>query len=718
MILNRLYYVVKPYVPWRVRAALRRYLARRARAASAGVWPIDEAAAAPPPNWPGWPGGKRFAVVMTHDVEGRKGLARVRRLMELERSYGFRSSFNFVPEGDYRVPADLRAHIDREGFEIGIHGLYHDGKLYNSKARFAARAARIRQYAESWGACGFRSPFMHHKLSWLHELGMEYDASTFDTDPFEPQPDGVQTIFPFWVPGENGGGYVELPYTLVQDFSLLVIQGDPTPEVWLRKADWVAKHGGMVLLNCHPDYMCFEGAKQRDEVSIAFYEELLRRLRDKYAGDYWQALPREVARYYRASLQPEARNTRKKVCMVTYSSYENDNRVRRYAESLVARGDQVDVVALSGGPYPNGTEVISGVTAHRIQRRERDEHHVLTYLYRLLRFLALSSAFVVAAHRHKRYDLIHVHNIPDFMVFAAWFPKMLGVKVILDIHDIVPELYASKFKASLGSPLIRMLKRIEKLSMAFADHVIVSNHIWHGKLVERSVAKEKCSVFVNHVDTEIFFPRERTRDDGRFVVIFPGSFQWHQGLDIAIQAMGLVREHVPAAELHIYGGGHEAEALMQLTRQLKLEDVVLFRGSAPLEEIATLIANADVGVVPKRADSFGNEAYSTKIMEFMSQGVPVVASRTRIDTFYYDESEVLFFPSGDVRALADAIVEVSRNPELRERLRAAGGRYVQRHGWAAKKREYLDLVDSLTVERFAGVKGARAASAVSTGQGV
>ena len=219
--------------------------------------------------------------------------------MELEQKHGFRSCFNFVPEGEYRVPKAVRENVTRSGFEVGIHGLEHDGKLYGSKAKFAAKALRIREYARQWNASGFRSPLMQHNLRWLHALNVEYDSSTFDTDPFEPEPDGVGTIFPFWVPGPNGGGYVELPYTLVQDLNLFQVLREPNIDIWKRKVDWIVENGGMVLLNTHPDYMCFEGNRDRDEFPVSRYEEFLRYVHEKYEGIYWAALPmREVAEKY------------------------------------------------------------------------------------------------------------------------------------------------------------------------------------------------------------------------------------------------------------------------------------------------------------------------------------------------------------------------------------------------------------------------------------
>ena len=387
MFLNRSYYFVKPVIPWHFRLALRRWRANRRRKAFADVWPIDPRTGTAPPGWPGWPGGERFAFILTHDVEGSKGVSRVEQLMNLERKYGFRSCFNFVPEGGYQVPVAIREMLEQNGFEVGVHGLEHDGKLYSSKAGFAAKAIRIREYLQRWNASGFRSPLMQHKLQWLHAVGMEYDSSTFDTDPFEPEPDGVGTIFPFWMSGPQGGGYVELPYTLVQDFNCFKVLRESSIDVWKQKLDWIVAHGGMALLNTHPDYMCFEGKEDRDEYPVSHYEDFLRYARDKYQRSYWAALPREVARHYRNGVPLRSRNTRKKICMVAYTPYEFDNRVRRYAETLAKRGDQVDVIAIGGAHSHQPVEEINGVILHRIQHREYDERSKWTYALRLLRFL-------------------------------------------------------------------------------------------------------------------------------------------------------------------------------------------------------------------------------------------------------------------------------------------------------------------------------------------
>jgi hypothetical protein len=298
MLGRNLYYGIKPLVPVSVRRGVRRWFALRKRRKVSAVWPVLPGSEQPPPGWPGWPDGKKFAFVLTHDVEGQAGMDRCRQLMEMETKWGFRSSFNFVPEGEDPVPKELRDELTAKGFEVGVHDLRHDGKLYRGRREFAANAARINRYLKEWGAAGFRSGFMFHNLEWLQDLDIQYDASTFDTDPFEPQPDGTGTIFPFWKAGASGRGYVELPYTLPQDFTLFLLFGERNPDIWLRKLDWIASHGGMALVNVHPDYMRFDGGAANSQTFPAdFYRRLLQHVREKHGQSVWHARPKEVAAF-------------------------------------------------------------------------------------------------------------------------------------------------------------------------------------------------------------------------------------------------------------------------------------------------------------------------------------------------------------------------------------------------------------------------------------
>jgi glycosyltransferase involved in cell wall biosynthesis len=298
-----------------------------------------------------------------------------------------------------------------------------------------------------------------------------------------------------------------------------------------------------------------------------------------------------------------------------------------------------------------------------------------------------------------RYHIIHVHNMPDFMVFAAWFPRLTGAKVMLDIHDIMPEFYASKFHKNRNALGVRLLKAIELAAARFAQHIIISNHLWLKPFTARSAPEGKCSVFINHVNQDLFHHREPVGKRGKPIILFPGGLQWHQGLDIAIRAMPAVIKQIPAAELHIYGDGNMKDDLVKLAHSLGLGETVRFFDPRPLSQIADIMAGADLGIVPKRADSFGNEAYSTKIMEFMSLGVPMVVSSTKIDRYYFDDSVVRFFESGNPEAFAAAVMEVLQNEKLRRRLIANALVYAERNSWNCHKGHYLELVDALIENR-------------------
>ncbi|HLX68471.1 MAG TPA: glycosyltransferase [Verrucomicrobiae bacterium] len=693
-----LYYQFKPLIPWKVRMEVRRALARKTRVKSADVWPISEAAKRTPEGWPGWPEGKRFAFVLTHDVEGLIGLAKYRQLMQLDMMCGFRSSFNLIPEGEYTVPRELLEELKQNGFEVGVHDLHHDGKLYRSRTSFSKRAKQINHYLREWGACGFRSGFMHHRLEWYQDLDIAYDASTFDTDPFEPQPDNVNTIFPFWMKGPNGRGWAELPYTLPQDSSMFLLLRETSSDIWKRKLAWIVANGGMVLLDTHPDYMNFgDKPLTRAEYPSVWYQEFLEHVATKYAGQFWHALPRDVAAFC-AKVRPVGRSySHKRIGMITHSIYASDNRVRRYAESLAGRGDVVDVFSLKRDATQPDLEIINGVNVHRVQQRAgKNEKNLSAFFFPLLRFWIVSSSGLTRKHLRKRYHLVHVHNLPDFLVFAAWLPRISGTRIILDIHDVVPEFYASKFHLAANSPGVKILKLMEWASAAFAHHVIISNHLWYKKFILRSAPETKCSVYVNNVDQTMFYRRTDVVKNGKVVVMFPGGLQWHQGLDLGIRALATVRKKVPQAEFHIYGDGNMKDELMALAKELDLTEHVRFFNPLPTPQIAEVMATADLGIVPKRADSFGNEAYSTKIMEFMSLGVPVVVSNTKIDRYYFNDNVVRFFESGDHQALAEAMLDVLCRKGLRDGLVEHGLTYAVANSWDTKKVDYLELVDSLT----------------------
>jgi hypothetical protein len=482
---------------------MRRQIACRLRDRVGSVWPIAPGSERKPEGWLGWPEGKKFALVLTHDVESATGLRKCRKLMQLELELGFRSSFNFVPEGDYRVPRELREELAQNGFEVGIHDLKHDGKLYRSRRQFSKRAKRINHYLAEWGAVGFRSAFMLHELDWLHELDIGYDASTFDTDPFEPQPEGHHTIFPLWIPTASGlsakpssknlarGGYVELPYTLPQDSTLFVLLQEKTPDIWMRKLDWIAEHGGMALVLTHPDYMALNGSRaQAGEYPIELYRQFLEYVRDKHSGEYWFALPKQVAAFTRQTAywssrtlngaQPERlsapsetgdsnvpnreystadkrwRLRGKRAAVLLFSYYPADPRPRRAAQALVDEGVTVDLVCLQNNRDEPRREIINGVNVFRVPLK-RHRGGKARYIGQYSSFILRSFVHLALRSAIRRYDFVHVHNMPDVLVFSALVPKMSGAKIILDLHDPVPELMQTIYKLSEKSFSVRLL---------------------------------------------------------------------------------------------------------------------------------------------------------------------------------------------------------------------------------------------------------------------
>lgn len=325
MLTHRVYYQMKPFVPRSLQIFLRRRVALHKRDSYRHVWPIEERASEPPEGWVGWPENKTFSLILMHDVDTARGHERCRDLLKTEKKLGFRSTFNFVPQG-YEVSSELRRFITDQGFGVGVHGLKHDNKLFSSIEVFKERAKRINAYLADWGCGGFSSPSMYHNLDWMHWLKIDFDTSTFDTDPFEPQPDGVGTIFPFWVsrnpscsgldldplsfsllpssstlhpPTVSHMGFVELPYTLPQDHCLFIILQEKDISIWKTKLDWIAEKGGMALLNTHSDYMNFDGKRLGlEEYPVKYYEEFLNYVKHKYEGQYWHVLSKEMARFW------------------------------------------------------------------------------------------------------------------------------------------------------------------------------------------------------------------------------------------------------------------------------------------------------------------------------------------------------------------------------------------------------------------------------------
>jgi glycosyltransferase involved in cell wall biosynthesis len=385
--------------------------------------------------------------------------------------------------------------------------------------------------------------------------------------------------------------------------------------------------------------------------------------------------------------------------MVVYNFYELDPRVRQYVAALKERGDTVDVIALRENGQAK-VDVVDGVNVYRIQERSVKETRMLQYAGRIARFMLHSMWLLTRKHAKSPYQLIHIHSVPDVLVFAALVPKLLGTAVILDIHDLLPELFAAKFRSDHDSIWFKLMVFAERCSCALADHIIIANDIWQERLLSRSVPADKCTTIRNYPLLTLFKSCSRETENGKFLMTYPGTLSKHQGLEVAIKAFGRVSDRMPNSEFHIYGEGTDKLRLMQLAKDMHLDNRIFFHNHMQSEAIARVMVNTDLAVEPKLSKiPFSNEAASTKILEFMAAGVPIVASRTSIHSFYYDDSVLKYYDSDDDEALAECIYSMWRDPQARQQQVTRANLYVERNHWEVKKGDYLKLVDTIMARR-------------------
>lgn len=296
--LAKLFYYVKPFITRRMQFRLRRLLVRLKLKRYQHIWPINEKASVKPDWFGGWPGKKQFSLLLTHDVEMADGVKKIEKLIAIDEKYGLASSFGLVPER-YTVTEEVLELLRVHQRGIYVHDLNHDGRLFSSYALFHERAPKINNYISQWKVDGFRAGAMHHNLDWIGELDVRYDMSTFDTDPFEPMPDGVDTIFPFVAasPSTNHH-YVEIPYTLPQDLMVLVMHPAQSIDIWKKKLEWIVAHHGMVSVNVHPDYIAFEPSEESFcNYPVKKYEAFLEYIVEHYKEQMWNPVPSEMCSF-------------------------------------------------------------------------------------------------------------------------------------------------------------------------------------------------------------------------------------------------------------------------------------------------------------------------------------------------------------------------------------------------------------------------------------
>ncbi|MBN1981926.1 MAG: glycosyltransferase family 4 protein [Chitinivibrionales bacterium] len=395
-------------------------------------------------------------------------------------------------------------------------------------------------------------------------------------------------------------------------------------------------------------------------------------------------------------------------CCVAYTFYETDHRVKRYAELYTGSKNTVHAIALRPMDSSGNHAFINGVKLFYASNRDLEEKGRFGYLFKILKFFFRGAFLLTLNQIRYRYAVIHLHNVPDFLVFMAIIPKLFGAKLILDIHDVMPELYCEKFGKSFDSLLAKTLLFLEKISIKFVDYTIVANDLWLAKVRNRTTVSQNqsCSL-LNYPNITIFSATTDTKSavlskPQSLALIYPGHISYHHGIDIAVRAFALVHQELPDATFTLYARTFiisYREQLETLIRELKLEQRVTINKCLAPREIAEKMRNSHIGIVPKRGSFFAAEAFSTKILEFFAVGTPVIASRTAIDEYYFDDSLVEFFDDGSHEDCARKIIGLFKDTQRQQTLAANGIQFIQHNNWQCKSALYTDIISSLLKSR-------------------
>jgi glycosyltransferase involved in cell wall biosynthesis len=391
----------------------------------------------------------------------------------------------------------------------------------------------------------------------------------------------------------------------------------------------------------------------------------------------------------------------KRVVAVVFSGYPSDPRPRRAAEALVKEGAAVEVICLKETDEEPRHELFNGVRITRVPLKRR-RGGKLSYLLQYGWFILLSGLILAVRTGQRRYDLVHVHNMPDILVFSALIPKLAGAKILLDLHDPMPELMMTIFGFQEHSGPVRLLRELEKWSLHFADAVVTANEAFRKLFSARSCSSGKITVIMNSPDEAIFQcrrPASRDISNGSsqpFVIMYHGSLVERHGLDLAVLALRELRKTVPGAELRIYGRKTAyQETVMASAQQIGLGDSVRYFGPKSLEQVAEAIGQCDVGIIPNRRSVFTELNMPTRIFEYLSQGKPVIAPRTPGILDYFGPEELILFELGDTDDLAKKIEYVFMHRTEMVNLVERGQEVYRAHQWSGERRRFASLVAGL-----------------------
>ena len=390
-----------------------------------------------------------------------------------------------------------------------------------------------------------------------------------------------------------------------------------------------------------------------------------------------------------------ARN--KKILMVVYSYFPDDVRPRREAEALVKEGYSVDIICLR---LPNQTksENIYGVNTYRVnlsKSRSTKGKYVLLYSNFFIRsFFLLNWLFL-----KNRYSVIHVHNMPDFLVFLSIIPKLFGSKIILDLHDPTPEMLMTKFADGKDSKLTKLLKWQEKVSIKFAHRIITTNKSFLDRFISRGCPPEKIYIVMNSPQESIFnqfiVKPEQKSDQNKYIVMYHGIIITRYGFEELLNAVNLLKNKISGLELRIYGTGEDLTLFLQTVKKLELENTVNYFGQVPIEKIVETIPGCDVGIIPNRLGAFTQINLPTRIFEYLHMKKPVVVPRTQGIKDYFDEDSIFYFNAGNAEDLANVILNIYSNPQKTLEVVDKGYKIYQKHRWENQSKNLIEIYEGL-----------------------
>jgi len=387
------------------------------------------------------------------------------------------------------------------------------------------------------------------------------------------------------------------------------------------------------------------------------------------------------------------------IVLVTHSYYEEDPRVRRQAEAILAAGRQVDVISLRRPDDP-AEGIVAGVNVRRLDVQRHQGAGLGTYLGEYLSFFVRACLRLVRAQPRRRYALVQVATLPDWLVFAALPLRLAGVPVVLDLHESMPDFFRSRFPRAANPIVHRALRGAERLSVAAASHAITVNDALRDRLIGLGVAPGHIDVVRNTPSLARFDPRAQPdrpfMADGTLRLVYAGALTPTYELEVAldaIAAIGRLRPELPV-ELAIYGRGDSRPALEARAAQLGIAERVHFRGRIPLEDVPAAVAASDIGLAPTRRDAFTDASLSTKILEYAAMGRAAIASRLPLVERTFGPAVATYEP-GDAGSLAAAILRTVDDPLVRAGAVNAAAALVATMSWEGDAPGYLALLERL-----------------------